>query len=421
MSGGAQQRTSASAGAAGGGTQAKTRSDGQGVYGREEVSALKGIFNLYDAENTGTIGVKELEGILQKVGHNPDDVARVMAAAADTEAGMDGRVSFDEFIRLLEQAGPAGPLEGPDPKVMEFLRILEEYRVKCEEGGDYLEAGRAQRQLDVLRRQETKRQQKAVRARQLCERQDVQVAHNMQFQDFNAAWNKYLEEYDRMAQMYVQQMTERHAVGLMEHQRKLQQELRDKPPKWSKELLEWRRRQHILARQKNYAEAQKVKKIADQLEESERSATTENWGLFLARKEAAFRGQQQSELQALLKRIDARRKEHIKQRNLDSKRLLQRNRNVQTVLESKQNVEGLKLTEEIKKSVMGTVPGVPSMPPDPTQKIPPEARGRVRRKKKAGARGSTAAGDGGDADRTFVTSGAFPEVDHPSVIDGHDS
>lgn len=56
----------------------------------------------------------------------------------------------------------------------------------------------------------------------------------MQFQDFNAAWNKYLEEYDRMAQMYVQQMTERHAVGLMEHQRKLQQELRDKPPKWSK-------------------------------------------------------------------------------------------------------------------------------------------------------------------------------------------
>lgn len=52
----------------------------------------------------------------------------------------------------------------------------------------------------------------------------------------------------------------------------------------------------------------------------------------------------------MLKRIDARRKEHIKQRNLDSKRLLQRNRNVQTVLESKQNVEGLKLTEEIKKA-----------------------------------------------------------------------
>lgn len=71
MSEGEQQRTSASAGAGVGGTQAQTRGGGQGVYGREEVSALKGIFNLYDAENTGTIGVRELEGILQKVGHNP--------------------------------------------------------------------------------------------------------------------------------------------------------------------------------------------------------------------------------------------------------------------------------------------------------------------------------------------------------------
>jgi len=48
----------------------------------------------------------------------------------------------------------------------------------------------------------------------------------------------------------------------------------------------------------------------------------------------------------LLKRIDSRRKEHIKQRNLDSKRLLQRNRNVQAVLlESKQSVEAV---EEVK-------------------------------------------------------------------------
>lgn len=46
---------------------------GSGTYGQEEVTALKGIFNLYDAENTGTIGINELEGILQKVGHNPGE------------------------------------------------------------------------------------------------------------------------------------------------------------------------------------------------------------------------------------------------------------------------------------------------------------------------------------------------------------
>lgn len=62
--GGGGQRASESAGG-------RVAAGGGGVYGREEVSALKGIFNLYDAENTGTIAVKELEGILQKVGHSP--------------------------------------------------------------------------------------------------------------------------------------------------------------------------------------------------------------------------------------------------------------------------------------------------------------------------------------------------------------
>lgn len=41
-----------------------------GTYGREEITALRGIFDLYDVEKKGTIGVKELEAILQKMGHN---------------------------------------------------------------------------------------------------------------------------------------------------------------------------------------------------------------------------------------------------------------------------------------------------------------------------------------------------------------
>ena len=59
------------------------------------------------------------------------------------------------------------------------------------------------------------------------------------------------------------QMTERHAVNLLDFQRTLQAQMAERPPKWSGELLEWRRRQHMLAKQKNYAEAQRIKKTAD--------------------------------------------------------------------------------------------------------------------------------------------------------------
>jgi hypothetical protein len=233
------------------------------------------------------------------------------------------RISFEEFLAMLhsrDQDGPPG--EGPDAKVLEFLRILDEYRLKCEEEGNYMEAGRAAKQLDTLKQQEEKRQGKALKARQIAERQDVQIAHNMQYSEFNQAWDRYLEEYDQMAQMYIQQMTERHAVMLREFQENLHKELMSKPPKFSKELLDWRRRQHMLAKQKQYSEAQKIKRVADVMEERERQKMDAGHRDVFERREAKLRSKQAGELSALLKRIDGRRKEHIKQRNLDSKRCI---------------------------------------------------------------------------------------------------
>ncbi|KAH8082132.1 hypothetical protein JL720_8659 [Aureococcus anophagefferens] len=316
---------------------------------KEEVSALRGIFALYDPDGTGEIGSNDLENLLQKIGLGKEAAVELIKQF-DVEEPKT--IDFAKFLEMVKAGQPDQPGEEPDPKVLEFLRILEQYRRKCEKEGNYLEADRAHQQLEMLRKQEEKRQQKAVRARQIAERQDVQIAHNMQYTDFNAAWDKYLEEYDRMAQIYIQQMTERHATNLLEFQRKLQSEMAERPPKWSRELLEWRRRQHMLARQKNYAEAQRIKKIADKLEEKERRGCEQLTGSVFARKDAQFRQQQQAELQALLKRIDARRKEHIKQRTLDSKRLLQRNRNVQSVLESKQAAESNATFMEIKKNLI---------------------------------------------------------------------
>lgn len=223
--------------------------------------------------------------------------------------------------------------------------------MKCESEGNYLEASRAHKQLGVLRAQEEKRQQKVIQARHISERQDVQAAHQMQYQEFSRAWDRYIEEYDQMAQMYIQQMTERHALVLLEYQKRLREELASKPPKWSKNLMDQRRKQHINARNKNYLMAQKLKKISDMEEMKEREEMEQNQTVVFIRKETKFRQQQQSELQALLKRIECRRKEHIVQREMDTKRLLQRNKNVQSVLENKQAQEENKLFAEIKKNL----------------------------------------------------------------------
>ncbi len=48
------------------------------------------------------------------------------------------------------------------------------------------------------------------RDKKLCEIQEIQRAHNIQFENFNKAWDSYLEEYDTMSQGYVKQLMERY-------------------------------------------------------------------------------------------------------------------------------------------------------------------------------------------------------------------
>jgi hypothetical protein len=153
---------------------------------------LKTLFDSCDDEAIGSIHVNRLPGLLVKIGKEESsnypmiifialpqlgEVVKIIEACSAHADESNGMVTFDQFtdaVRSVESTAQIS-IEGPDPKVVEFMRILEEYRVKCEEEGNYLEAGRANKQLDILRTQEEKRQQKAIRVRQITERQDVQV------------------------------------------------------------------------------------------------------------------------------------------------------------------------------------------------------------------------------------------------------
>jgi len=325
-------------------------------FSEDEISVIRTVFDSCDDDRHGKIHINQFPTFLTKLGRSEDEILKITEDASKKADEKEGQLSFHDCFYCLEKYEKSSDvfMGGSDPKVLEFLRILEEYRLKCEEEGNYLEAGRAFKQLGVLRKQEEKRQQKVIQARQISERQDVQLAHNMQLSEFNRSWDRYMNDYDQMAQSYIQQMTERHAIVLLDFQKKLRQELASKPPRWSKDLLDQRRKQHISARNKNYTQAQKLKKISDQHEAREREDMEQAQAIIFARREAKFRIQQQAELQALLKRIECRRKEHIKQRNIDTKRLLQRNRNVQTVLDTKQKAECAKLFADINKMLFSS-------------------------------------------------------------------
>lgn len=68
---------------------------------------------------------------------------------------------------------------------MDFLRLLEEYRRKCEEEGNYAEARKAKSKFDELLKKETIRQKNNIRAAQEHELQNIEAAQKAQFLEFS--------------------------------------------------------------------------------------------------------------------------------------------------------------------------------------------------------------------------------------------
>ncbi|KAJ1457369.1 hypothetical protein M885DRAFT_515453 [Pelagophyceae sp. CCMP2097] len=228
----------------------------------------------------------------------------------------------------------AGPEESA---VADFLQILEEHRKNCERQGKYVEAEIASNRLEELKLHEENRRKEAMRSRQIAERLGVEESHMLEFQQFNGVWDRKMQDYEQHAFQLVEAMKERHAAELRDFQAALLQ--RQARPKFSRELLNLRRIQEHLARQKDYAEAHKIKLKCDALEawELEKWSSAKQHEMF--QREAQFKHQKSQELSALTKRVHTGREEQKKQRQMDLERLLQRYQNVKAELEAQQNLE----------------------------------------------------------------------------------
>jgi len=241
-----------------------------------------------------------------------------------------------------------------DSAVQDFLQILEEHRKNCERQGKYVEAEIAKNRLDELKIHEENRRKEAMRSRQIAERLGVEEAHMLEFQQFNAAWDKKMADYEKHAAELIQSMKERHAREVREFQAKLME--RQQRPKFSKELLDLRRIQEHLAKAKDYTEAHKMKLKADALEawELEKFQNIKQQEIF--QKEAKYKQSKQAELLALQKRIQTGREEQKKIRHLDLERLLQRYQNVKSELEAQQNLERIKAEKMAAAGLLATAP-----------------------------------------------------------------
>jgi hypothetical protein len=219
--------------------------------------------------------------------------------------------------------------------------ILEEHRRLCVAQGKYAEAEISRIRIDELRRYEEHRRREAMVTYQLAERIAVEESNARELQRFNSAWDRAMTEYDAKTQELVEQMKLRHAQEFQEYQEelRLRYPLR---PKFSRDLLNTRRIQQVLAKQNQYAEAHRVKTKADLVEEWEMGQQNKLWLDKLEKLERQFVSKQDTELAALVKRIQSGRVGQMRARQSEYERLLQHYQNIKQELLNQQNVERLK-------------------------------------------------------------------------------
>ncbi len=107
-------------------------------------------------------------------------------------------------------------------------------------------------------------------------------------------------------------MKERHSNEFEEFQKKIMS--KQQKPKFSTELLNYRKIEEHLVKSRDYNEAHKTKMKADELEAIETERWTKRKRKDMNRQENQFKNTKQQELAALTKRIQAGREEQKKER-----------------------------------------------------------------------------------------------------------
>ena len=237
--------------------------------------------------------------------------------------------------RVLEEIATVGT--GADVQLEEYIRILSEYRQACEDRENYREAELVLHVLKHLRLEEETRHVKGLTDQQELERRGLEEAHMLEFANFNKIWNEKIDAFEEHQLDAEAAMLERHSTELSEFHAQMTQSTHAHV-KYSKDLLNIRTVQHILASQRNYSDAQKIKAKGDKIEALEFDKISREKAEIYARKEAQILMRHRSELAALRMRMERGKLELERARKRELEMLLQRYNNVRRGLEMQQNI-----------------------------------------------------------------------------------
>jgi len=225
-----------------------------------------------------------------------------------------------------------------DEVVLQFMKALEEHKKKCEREGQYLEARSTAQRLEVLKAQEAERIMREMDIRQKSEWDEAEAAFSVEKKQHNSLWDDRIEHYEQTFSEQVVRLQKQHGEQVDRFEADMDKK-RPQKPQYSKELLNHRKIQVCLAKQGEYTRAQKIKNVADKMEQVEMTETCATFDSEVISKKNQLRAKQTQEMDALLQRGARGRDQLDMSRAQDITRRQQRFKNIKNELKNLQKLE----------------------------------------------------------------------------------
>ena len=224
---------------------------------------------------------------------------------------------------------------------------MNQLRVNAETSGDYTRAKMMKLRFAEFSRAEQQRQEQNMRLAQERELVNIESAQKLQFAEFSDAWDNYMREYESTAFELIEQLKIKQEQELALHEEQVSKAFLAKQSD-SKSLIEMRQQEKIFFSVKDFDRANAMRMMIKNQEVYETTNVEDNLQQMLLRESEKLRQKHQQSLQSLLKRIQRDREEQVKHRQIDSQRLIQRNKNLLQDILEKQALEQRRTAEFLK-------------------------------------------------------------------------
>jgi len=228
-------------------------------------------------------------------------------------------------------------------RIREFIQILEEHRIKCEESSKFIDAEIAKQKVTQLKHVEKERILNDLKFQHNDELNNYEMEKNNAFFEFNSEWDKnYTELMDKFVEfeerLKIQQQEDKNAK-LIELDKKFTPKV--KP---TSEVLNLQKILVGLVRHKDYIKAHQIQVQIDKLLESDSSSHDMEIERRKQKEVEKIRLKHYQEYQVLVAKKELAEAEYGKNRQLEYDKLLQGFRNRLKEIEMHHSYETMQIT-----------------------------------------------------------------------------